>query len=329
MNPQLIFSTAPDDQDPVLSIITLCYNTGKFVIEGMAAIAPQLSEKVEHIILDDGSNDNSIEIIRNYANTAGYPVRLYSNKENYGIPESKSRILRLAKGEFISDCADDVFLPHRVHHDLSIIQELPSTAAGFFSLAVPFSVNEDGTKEYHVEPLGKLKGIDKQTHLTSEEVLQRLRKGCFIPAPCVCLRKSVYEDFPQDNSYFIEDYPMWAKLAVGGWGMVYSPETTTLYRRANHSVQRTNWLQVDFDDIRVRMELLGYRLNDDDIEMKKRWFRVVCEADANMIFRLFDLCKRTDNKPGLLFFLARMKLPRRLLWIFSNQSLKYHFWRYI
>ena len=56
----------------------------------------------------------SVQILTDFANSNGYPVRIYANLENCGITESKSKILGLVKGEFIAGCADDLFLPERI-----------------------------------------------------------------------------------------------------------------------------------------------------------------------------------------------------------------------
>lgn len=327
--PQLAYSSVPDDQVPLLSIVTLCFNTGHFVIEGMIAMLPQLTAQVEHVILDDGSRDESVRLMVDFANSHGYPVKIYANPENCGITESKSRILKLSKGEFIAGCADDVFLPERIDHDLRMIESLPDHAAGFYSWVLPFWVDADGVRHHHKHPIGKLEGANEKMVLTSAELIHHLRRGNFIPAMGVCLRRSVYDDFPQDTSYFIEDYPMWAKLAKSGWSLGYSPEITTLYRRAEHSVQRSSPLKVDFDALRVQMEILGIRRRDFERAMKERWFRVVCEADERSIDQLLEVCQRASDSVGILLFLAKWKLSHRRRWILSNLSLKLKFWRYL
>ena len=327
--PQLVYSSIPEDQLPLLSIVTLCYNTGRFVVEGMTALLPQLTDQVEHVVLDDGSSDESVQILTDFANSNGYPVRIYANLENCGITESKSKILGLVKGEFIAGCADDLFLPERIDHDLKLIQSLPDHAAGFYSLVLPFSVDDDGQRRHHEHPLGKLEGLHQQTVLNAQELVHRLREGNFIPAMGVCLRKSIYDAFPQDNSFFIEDYPMWAKLAQGGWDLLYSPVVTTLYRRGDHSVQKSFPLAIDFDVIRVQLEILNKRRSDFDKRMKERWFRVVCEADEKTIARLYHACECSSNSGGILLFLAKMRLSHRLRWILSNLSLKLNVWRYL
>ena len=327
--PELVFSSSPEGQTPLLSIVTLSYNTGRFVVEGMAAMQPQLTEEVEHVILDDGSSDDSVQLMSEFANSKGYPVRIYVNSRNCGITESKSRILKLAKGQFVAACADDLFLPERVNHDVKMIQSLPENAAGFYSLVLPFTVGAEGERRYHDHPLGKLRGIHERAVMSPNDLIHRLRQGNFIPAMSVCLRKSVYDAYPQDTSYFIEDYPMWAKMARGGWSLVYSPEVTTLYRRAEHSVQKSFPLAVDFDAIRVQLEILKMSLRDFNKPMKERWFRVVCEADEKTIRRLQEVCDRSANSGGILLCFAKMNLSNRSRWIFSNLSLKFNFWRYI
>lgn len=324
--PNLVFHSASQDQEPLLSIVTLCYNTGRFVVEGMEAIQPQLTDKVEHVILDDGSSDESIDLIRNFAEANDYPLRMYANEKNYGITESKSRILNLAKGEFVAGCADDLFMPERLHHDIEKIQHLPDSAAGFYSLAMPFFVDDQG-KMQHLNPIGRLNDLDKPTFLTSEVLLENLRQGNFIPAMTVCLRKAVYETIPQDNGYFIEDYPMWAKVAKAGWSLEYSPKLTTLYRRELHSVQNTRWLEVEFDVLRVKLEILGCQLSDFNLTMKEKWFRVICNSNGQMRRRLLDVCQQTDNDPGIFLSLAIRNWPSQFLWILSKFALKTKLWR--
>ena len=60
--PQLVYSSVPDDQLPLLSIVTLCYNTGRFVVEHDSHVAPDHGS-VEHVILDDGSGDDSVGLL--------------------------------------------------------------------------------------------------------------------------------------------------------------------------------------------------------------------------------------------------------------------------
>lgn len=84
--PQLVYSSVPDDQVPLLFIVTQCYNTGCFIAEGMEANLPHLeSDSVEHVILDDGSTYDSVKLMTDYAISTGYPVRIYANPENCGI----------------------------------------------------------------------------------------------------------------------------------------------------------------------------------------------------------------------------------------------------
>ena len=203
---------------------------------------------------------------------------------------------------------------------------LADRAAGFYSLVLPFSADADGVRHHHQESHWEVKGANEQTVLTSAELVHHLRRGNFIPAMGVCFEVDIRR-FSQDTSYFIEDYPMWAKLAQSGWSLVYSPAITTLYRRAEQAYRVL--IKVDLDVLRVQLEILGIRRWDFDQAMKERWFRVVCEADEYIVDQLLDICQRASASAGILLFLAKLKLSHRLRWILSNLSLKLNFWRYL
>jgi GT2 family glycosyltransferase len=317
-----------DIPSPVLTIVTLCFNTGMYIVENMQAIKSQLSAEVEHVILDDCSTDDSLERIVNFVVTDNYPVRVFKNTCNCGISESFSRILELAKGQFISSCSDDIFLPHRISHDLDVAKTLPETCAGFYSIALPFSQHIDGTKSFHTNVAGARIYADKLLEIFPDQFKAQLGESNFIPAITACIRKSVYGLFPQDKSFFIEDYPFWSRLCMNGWSIMFSPNLTTLYRRMNHSVQVTHSHRVGFDDIRVKMEILQARIDRLNIYAQSHWLRVVCYSDEYQVKRLTQLCDQLGQKKGLLLILAAAGMPQRLRIALMRIAMKTRVWKW-
>jgi glycosyltransferase involved in cell wall biosynthesis len=92
---------------PLVSIIIPCYNNQSFIENAIASAINQTYNNIEIIVIDDGSTDGSLEIIK------GFGDKIYwETGKNRGAPLARNRGLELAKGEYIKFLdADDVLLP--------------------------------------------------------------------------------------------------------------------------------------------------------------------------------------------------------------------------
>jgi len=84
---------------PRVSVITASYNLANFVEETLRSVANQNYEEFEHIVIDGGSTDGSVDLIKKYPN-----IILVSEKDS-GYPYAFWKGLRLAKGDYILQCA--------------------------------------------------------------------------------------------------------------------------------------------------------------------------------------------------------------------------------
>ncbi|MCW3059170.1 MAG: Alpha-L-Rha alpha,3-L-rhamnosyltransferase, partial [Capsulimonas sp.] len=67
-----------------ISIALCTYNGARFLPEQLASIAAQTRPPDELIVCDDRSKDDTVDIIRRFAKTVGFPVSLHINDENLG-----------------------------------------------------------------------------------------------------------------------------------------------------------------------------------------------------------------------------------------------------
>lgn len=120
----------------MISIILPVYNAGNYVKDTITSLLEQTENNFEIIIVNDGSTDNSEEIIQSFHDERIYYVK---HEKNKGIAASFNTGLKLAKGDFITfHGADDLSLPHRfkrlleefccknigyVHSDMLLITE--------------------------------------------------------------------------------------------------------------------------------------------------------------------------------------------------------------
>ena len=67
-----------------LSIITINYNNAEGLRKTLASVASQTYRDIEHVIVDAASTDGSVDIIKEYAEKADYPVS-WSSKKDKGV----------------------------------------------------------------------------------------------------------------------------------------------------------------------------------------------------------------------------------------------------
>jgi glycosyltransferase involved in cell wall biosynthesis len=92
---------------PLISIIVLCHNYGRFLPEALDSALAQTYSNREILVFDDGSTDDSLEVARGYADA----VRVFSHP-NMGIERTCNRGMAEARGEYCTFLsADDVLEP--------------------------------------------------------------------------------------------------------------------------------------------------------------------------------------------------------------------------
>lgn len=83
---------------PKITIITPSFNTGKFLKETVESILAQSYENFEHIVVDGGSTDGTIKLLKSYPH-----IRWISEKDS-GYWEAFRKGLRMARGEYVMQC---------------------------------------------------------------------------------------------------------------------------------------------------------------------------------------------------------------------------------
>ena len=93
---------------PTISIVTPCYNHVRFIAETMRSIHSQGYPRLEHIVVDGGSTDGSVEVIRRYADRLAW----WCSEKDSGHGEALAKGMARATGEIVTwICSDDLLLP--------------------------------------------------------------------------------------------------------------------------------------------------------------------------------------------------------------------------
>lgn len=106
----------------LISVITPCYNTGKYIHNLLDSILSQTYPKVEMYAVDDGSTDNTADVIKSYIpkfEQRGYSLN-YIYQDNSGQSVAVNNALKLVKGEFLTWPDSDDFYASKEAFDVLI-----------------------------------------------------------------------------------------------------------------------------------------------------------------------------------------------------------------
>tara|TARA_B100000963_G_C22563008_1_gene642360 strand:+ start:219 stop:1295 length:1077 start_codon:yes stop_codon:yes gene_type:complete len=127
-----------------LSVVMPNYNHGHYIQEALEAILSQSFSPSEVIVIDDGSTDNSVQIIEGIAEKNS-TVKFYRNVENIGAWHSSNKGAKIATGEYIYFCAaDDRVCPGFFEKSVKILNQNPQ--AGLCSALLKI-IGKDGNDE--------------------------------------------------------------------------------------------------------------------------------------------------------------------------------------
>lgn len=110
---------APTEQIPQISVIIPLYNHEQYISEAILSVLSQTIQDFELIIINDGSTDNSQEVVSRIFN----PRIIYIFQANQGAHAALNRGVKLARGEYVSILnSDDVYHPERFQECLGILE---------------------------------------------------------------------------------------------------------------------------------------------------------------------------------------------------------------
>jgi glycosyltransferase involved in cell wall biosynthesis len=105
--------------------VCLCtYNGGQYLRELLRSLAAQTCPPVELLVGDDGSSDDTLEALRDFAAEAPFPVDIVENEQRLGPAGSLEQLLSRAKGEILFPCdQDDIWVPTKIEVLTSALED--------------------------------------------------------------------------------------------------------------------------------------------------------------------------------------------------------------
>ncbi|MCP4649747.1 MAG: glycosyltransferase [PVC group bacterium] len=181
---------------PKVTIYTPNYNTSKFIIETMKSVLFSIYTDFEYIVVDDGSTDNSCNVISEFLGKLDFrdrqKITFIRNPTNQGQASTSNKVLEMARGKYIMCVdSDDLLLPDALGTMVEIIEaEHADVILGGYE-----RINEVGEKtgesEKHNDKhlgcglvvrrtINELKFSENIPYEVGTDFLNRLKNGCNI-----------------------------------------------------------------------------------------------------------------------------------------------------
>jgi glycosyltransferase involved in cell wall biosynthesis len=211
-------SSTPLNSQPLVSVIVPCYNHEAYVAECIQSVLNQSYSNIELIVIDDGSKDNSVEVIQKLRSSHPF---IFETQKNKGLSATLNKaITTYATGKYIAIIASDDFWDvHKIKLQVNFMEKHPEMAMCCSKAAI---VNQTS------EIIGEFDAKSFRVPYSFSNIA--LGKS-FVAAVTVLTKKEIYDSVGLfDETLLIEDLDMWLRIA-DVYPIGYINEVTAFYRQ--------------------------------------------------------------------------------------------------
>ena len=235
-----------DKQYPhLVSVLMPAYNASLYIREAIDSILSQTFSDFEFLIIDDGSTDNTIDIVKKYTDTR---IKLIQNEQNRGLVYTLNKGLDIAQGKYIARMdADDICTSDRLEKQVAYMER----HSGVASLSCAF----------------RFMGTPHEIHFPTdgERINIKLLDNTALLHPGAVLRSEVLkrENIRYNADYkHAEDYHLWVQFAEKGLELGNLDDVLVDYRQHEGQVSITKQAEQDQIKDKIKLEFLSYFFKD-------------------------------------------------------------------
>lgn len=190
----------PDTNNIQITVFMAAYNAAAYIAASIESVLKQTYPHFELLIVDDGSTDNTVEIVRTFNDPR---IRLLQNDSNKGQPFTRNIALKEAKGEFIAVLdSDDIAFPDRLEIQLQHFLDRPRLALL-------------GGQAHIIDKQGHRTGGEMIPICESEKLHATLLFHNSFVHPTVMMRMSAFKDIGgYPNHLVAQDYALFSRMAL-------------------------------------------------------------------------------------------------------------------
>ena len=210
------------------SVIIPLYNGAKYITAALNSVASQTFRDFEIVICDDGSTDNSADIVKEYSGSHPELKIKYAYQKNKGLGGARNTAMRNAEGEIFALLdQDDIWYPHKLERVSEVFEKENADI-----VCNQEDVISNGNK---VSVL--------TCDVDAKNMFRRLLfKGNCLSTSATGFKREIFEKvgpFSEDicNLHFVEDYDYWMRIAMKGYKFSFVRQSLGQYilHKSNYS----------------------------------------------------------------------------------------------
>ncbi|GAB6010740.1 glycosyltransferase family 2 protein [Viscerimonas tarda] len=240
---------------PQVSVLMPVYNGADYIAEAIDSIIGQSFSDWELIIGDDGSTDNTGEIINAYIDKDNR-ISLCKNTENRGVSYTRKLLLEKAQGEYIAFLdSDDIALPNKLQLQVDFLDSHPDyVLCGTWGTMI----DSNGKK---IKQIKLANGYDsiRCSLLFSSQFIQS----------SILIRKAIFVNESYNPDFWVaEDYDLWCRFSAARYKMENITKPLVKYRW--HDANTSSAMQekiTSFTKTIFKRELISLAIYADDEEL--------------------------------------------------------------
>jgi glycosyltransferase involved in cell wall biosynthesis len=183
---------------PKISVITVCFNSERTIRQTIDSVLDQHYPSLEHIIVDGGSKDSTLDIVRKY------PHLLWSSEKDNGIYDAMNKGIRRATGDIVVMLnSDDCFREGALLHVARAFQEHPEWDGLFGDIVYVDGQNQE---------------IYRREEAVFDYDVLRFSKVCYVIHPTLFLKRELHDRVGLYSDQYVNcaDYDLILKLGRAG-----------------------------------------------------------------------------------------------------------------
>ena len=213
-----------NDNLPLVSVVIPCYNHQDYVEKSLKSVIEQTYKNIEIIVIDDGSKDNSVNVLKELQRNNQFILEC---QENMGVCKTLNKAIGMSKGKYIAILAsDDYWDLTKIDKQIKIL-ETSNNSEFCFTQALEFDSNTD--KNMRIFPKNPLSG----------NVLNSVFVRQHVPAGSMMFSKNLFDKINGfDESLKEEDWDFVIRSAANT-NFISIKEPLFFYRSHETNVMKT------------------------------------------------------------------------------------------